>query len=512
MRRRLERLPDEPLGNPRDEAPPRPPRRPASASSRRASSLWTRTPGSRSSAMPSAMICSTSDSLSIRSVGRIVTDLLTSVRAPRARTRAIGIVSRAVSGKADGLRCRRLCACPHPAPKHDHVVDTACPLDCPDSCSLLGRDRRRPRRQRSTARAGTRSPTASSARRSGSSASACTGPLRVMHPMVRIGPKGNAAFSRVTWDEAIDLVAGRLQGDARHVRRRVDPALLLRRVERAADAGYDRRPAVPAAAARRGWRAPCARRRPGAAAQALYGKMPSVTYQDFAPREAHRHLGREPVGVGHPPRAVHPGRAQAGREARRGRSAASRRSRATADLHVPLDAGHRPRGGAGPPSPPVRDRAPPTRRFSRAHADGADRLRERAAEWTFERAASVAGVQASMLREFAELYAAASPGARAMRVGARAEPERRQRGGRGAGAAGRGREVRRARRRLRDEQLVGVGDRTHLDRRARAGHAPRQHEPPRAGSSPRTPDAAGEGAVRLQLQPGGHASRTRTSC
>ncbi len=44
---------------------------PASASSRSASSLWTRTPGSRTSAMPSAMICSTSPSLSSLSVGRI---------------------------------------------------------------------------------------------------------------------------------------------------------------------------------------------------------------------------------------------------------------------------------------------------------------------------------------------------------------------------------------------------------------------------------------------------------
>ncbi len=46
---------------------------------------------------------------------------------------------------------------------------------------------------------------------------------------------------------------------------------------------------------------------------------------------------------------------------------------------------------------------------SESHTRGADRLRERAAEWTFERAAAVAGVQASTLRAFAELYAASSP-------------------------------------------------------------------------------------------------------
>jgi anaerobic selenocysteine-containing dehydrogenase len=99
---------------------------------------------------------------------------------------------------------------PTPRPKHDRVVETACPLDCPDSCSLLVRDsggrvvgidgsRRNPV---------TAGFICSKVRQFGERVN---GPLRVRHPMVRVGPKGNAAFSRVTWEEAIDLVATRIK-------------------------------------------------------------------------------------------------------------------------------------------------------------------------------------------------------------------------------------------------------------------------------------------------------------
>ena len=47
--------------------------------------------------------------------------------------------------------------------------------------------------------------------------------------------------------------------------------------------------------------------------------------------------------------------------------------------------------------------------FLREHTTGADRLRERAAPWTIERAADAAGLDASALERFAELYASSSP-------------------------------------------------------------------------------------------------------
>jgi anaerobic selenocysteine-containing dehydrogenase len=47
--------------------------------------------------------------------------------------------------------------------------------------------------------------------------------------------------------------------------------------------------------------------------------------------------------------------------------------------------------------------------FLREHTVGADRLRERAAPWTIERAAELAGIDAAALARFAELYATSSP-------------------------------------------------------------------------------------------------------
>src|SRR5512140_972865 len=95
-------------------------------------------------------------------------------------------------------------------PRHDHVVETACPLDCPDSCSLQVRTR------------GGRVVSLDGSRRNPVTGGfICAkvrqfgervhGEARVQHPMGRVGPKGNSAFSRLTWDEAIDLVANRLR-------------------------------------------------------------------------------------------------------------------------------------------------------------------------------------------------------------------------------------------------------------------------------------------------------------
>src|SRR5206468_6195902 len=47
--------------------------------------------------------------------------------------------------------------------------------------------------------------------------------------------------------------------------------------------------------------------------------------------------------------------------------------------------------------------------FLDAHTVGAELLREKAAEWTIDRAASVAGIAPADLQRFAEWYADASP-------------------------------------------------------------------------------------------------------
>ena len=45
-------------------------------------------------------------------------------------------------------------------------------------------------------------------------------PDRVLYPLRRVGPKGSGQFDRISWDEALDEIATRFQGDHRRVRRR----------------------------------------------------------------------------------------------------------------------------------------------------------------------------------------------------------------------------------------------------------------------------------------------------
>ena len=164
------------------------------------------------------------------------------------------------------------------------TVDTACPLDCPDTCSLsvtvergkvtkIDGNRRAP------------SPTATSAARSGNFADHVYGEDRLLHPgRSAPAPKGTGEFRRVTWDEALDLIAARMREVRDALRRRGDPALSLRRLERLADAGRRRTRASSAGSARRASRARSARRRPAPPRTALYGKMPGVAYEDYEPR------------------------------------------------------------------------------------------------------------------------------------------------------------------------------------------------------------------------------------
>ena len=117
------------------------------------------------------------------------------------------------------------------------------------------------------------------------------------------------------------------------------------------------------------------------------------------------------------------------------------------------------------------------------------------------------GRRAGRPRQFADLYAHASPALVRCGWGARAQPQRRQRRRGHPGAAGRRRQVRRPRRRLRDEQLRVVG--------LHAAVARRTPEPPTRAinmnqlgtRAHRAARPAGEPAVRLQLQPRGDHAR-----
>jgi anaerobic selenocysteine-containing dehydrogenase len=229
---------------------------------------------------------------------------------------------------------------------------------------------------------------------------------RILHPAVRSGPKGSGRFRRVSWDEALQLVASKMRdvvgqfgaeailplsygGSNGLLTQDTTDATLFRRV-----------------GASRLLRTVCAAPT-GAANQGLYGKMPSVTYQDYPEARLIVIWG---VNPGHSGIHIMPFLKQA-RD--RGAAVIVIDPRATglarqADLHLPIRPGtdlavalavHRhlfETGGA--------DHA-----FLEAHATGADQLREKAAPWTFERASQESGVPTGQLQAFAEMYASTSP-------------------------------------------------------------------------------------------------------
>ena len=87
---------------------------------------------------------------------------------------------------------------------------TICPLDCPDSCGMIaavvdGRvtalhgDKEHPYTQGFICRKMRRYP------------ERLYGPDRVLSPQIRVGKKGEGRFRRIDWDEALEVIAARLQ-------------------------------------------------------------------------------------------------------------------------------------------------------------------------------------------------------------------------------------------------------------------------------------------------------------
>jgi anaerobic selenocysteine-containing dehydrogenase len=223
---------------------------------------------------------------------------------------------------------------------------------------------------------------------------------------VRKGPKGLAQFQRISWDEALSTVAEQMLaartswggesilpysygGSNGLLTQDTSDATLFRRL------GASRLARTVCAAPT------------GAANMALYGKMPSVAYEDYP-------AARLIVlwGVNPPVSGIH--LTPYVREAqRRGAKLVVVDPRTTplskqADIHLAVRPGtdlplalsvHRYLFEEG-----RADEA-----FMAAHTRGGHRLRARATAWTFERAAGEAGVPASQLRAFAQLYADTSP-------------------------------------------------------------------------------------------------------
>src|SRR5262245_32063913 len=285
------------------------------------------------------------------------------------------------------------------------VVETGCPLDCPDACSLAV-----------TVRHGKVITIDGSHKNPVTDGYICAkvrkfdqrvyGPDRILYPGVRKGRKGEGRFRRISWDEALELVVSRFRSaKASHGGESILPysyggsnGLLT---QDNIDAQLWRRFGTSRLA-----RTVCAAPT-GAANMALYGKMPSIVYQDYPDAKLIILWGVNPSASG-----IH--LVPYVREAqKRGAALVVIDPRTTqlarsADIHLAVRPGtdvavalaiHRHLFTGGHANAD----------FLRDHTHGADELRKRAEPWTFTRAAEIAGVDAAALARVAELYAERSP-------------------------------------------------------------------------------------------------------
>src|SRR3954469_4274038 len=330
---------------------------------------------------------------------------------PTITTRGTGGVSRFNGSRFEaGPRCYRIRMATSRKPEPQFggtttVVETACPLDCPDACSLavtvtaskvvsIDGSRKNPV---------TDGYICAKVRRFGERV---YGADRLLYPAVRSGRKGSGQFKRIGWDEAIELIASRFEeAKAGAGAESILPysyggsnGLLT---QDNIDAQLWRRFGTSRLA-----RTVCAAPT-GAANQALYGKMASVTYQDYPDAKLIILWGVNPSASGiHIIPFV--------REAqKRGATLVVVDPRSTplarsADIHLQVKTGsdvvvalaiHRYLFANG-----HTDAA-----FLRDHTTGAENLKERAEPWTFARAAEVAGVDAATLESVARLYADTTP-------------------------------------------------------------------------------------------------------
>jgi anaerobic selenocysteine-containing dehydrogenase len=292
-------------------------------------------------------------------------------------------------------------------PEDARHVPGACPLDCPDACSLdvtvsggrvvaVGGSRANPVTGGHICAKVRRFP------------EHMYGPARMLYPGVRAGEKGTGQFRRASWDEALDLVAGKIDA----IRRARGGEAILP-FSYGGSNGYISQDSTDARLFRRLGASRLARTvcaaPSGRAAMGLYGKMAGIAYQDYAHAGLIVMWGMNPEISGiHLLPFVQAARKRGAKlivvDPRRTRMAER------ADLHLPV----RPGTDLALALALIRwifaagrhDEA-----FLAAHATGVAELRRRTEPWTTERAAGETGVPAADIERFAELYVDSSPAA-----------------------------------------------------------------------------------------------------
>jgi anaerobic selenocysteine-containing dehydrogenase len=285
------------------------------------------------------------------------------------------------------------------------TVRTACPLDCPDACTLdvTVENGRIQSIDGGDDNPVTRDFICAKVRRFGERV---YGEDRLLYPAVRKGTKGLGTFERVSWSEALDRIARRMTaikaargaeailpyyygGSNGLLTQNTNDAELWRRF------GTSRLATTICAAPT------------GAANLALYGKMPGVSYQDYPQAKLIVLWGVNPSASGihlipYIKEAQEAGATLVVIDPRRTSLAKK------ADVHLA------PQPGTDLPIALAIHRVlfeegHADEAFLAAHTHGAERLRAAARPWTIDKAAAEAGIDPAALRRVADLYATASP-------------------------------------------------------------------------------------------------------
>ena len=287
------------------------------------------------------------------------------------------------------------------------TVETACPLDCPDTCSLAvsverGRITKIDQSEKHDATQGF---ICSKVRRF---SDRIYGLERLHHPgqIKPTGVKGQGEFKQVSWDQALDTIAKRMC----HIRDTVGADAILPvsyggsnglLSQDTADAQLFRK-FKTSRLARNVCAAPTT-----AVTDALYGRMPGVSYDDYRHARLIVVWGANPSTSGfhlvpHIDAAIHDGAALIVIDPRR--TALAKK----ADIHLAVRPGtdvvvalaiHRFLFENG-----FADTS-----FLETHTLHSDKLRAEANNWPIERAAAVADIDGVLLERAAELYAETSP-------------------------------------------------------------------------------------------------------
>ncbi|HXU31436.1 MAG TPA: molybdopterin-dependent oxidoreductase [Thermoanaerobaculia bacterium] len=285
------------------------------------------------------------------------------------------------------------------------TLETACPFDCPDACSLEARveDGRVTKLDGSHRNPFTAGYICAKVRRY---PEAVYGPDRMTHPLRRVGAKGEGRFERISWDQALGEIVDRVEAlRVKGVPEAVLPLCyggsngLL--THDSVDARFFRRIGA-SRLARTVCAAPTRR-----VATGLYGRMAGVAPQDFRHSRLIVVWGVNPSASGiHLVPPIRDARAAGAKlvviDPRRTPLAKQ------ADLYLPVRPGtdlavalsihrHLFRTGAADLD------------FLRSSADGWEELERRADAWTFERAAEVSGVPAADIERLASWYAEINP-------------------------------------------------------------------------------------------------------